>query len=216
VYHEKFEEIINYFNDNYPAELANARKTFFNKTGEIFDDDDFYDDRSANYLAWFLFDRPFNGEVSAIQFYYNKTADQLEKKDRETLKAFCRPIHSLFVIKRLAPKKDLVVLKDLSDCAKYKVTERRNLAGLTRGDIIEGRLMQKHDITFFLDVFVYHPKGSRPFIKKQMKLMRKKGTENFKPFMLLLQKLWMQSQRYSHVATKNIYSVEYMDKLNGV
>lgn len=215
MYHEKIEQIINYFNDNYPTELSTARKSFFGKTGEIFDDDSFYDERSKNYLAWFLFDRPFNGEASAIEFYYNKISNELEEPDRETLESFCHPIHSLFIIKRLIPKKDLVVLKDLSDLAKYRVTERRNLAGLSRGDIIEGRLIQKQDKLFFLDAFVYHPKGARPFIKKQMRILRKKGTENFKPFMLLLQKLWMQCQRYSHVSPKNIYSVEYMEKLNG-
>lgn len=214
MYNEKLEEIINHFSEHHATELTRARKDFFDQTGEVFEEDPFYEERLTNYLEHFLFDRSFNGESSAMVFYRASVAKDLDGQDMETLEAFCHPIHSVFSIKRLMPKKHMLILEDLADKARYDVTERRSLAALSKGDIFEARLIQKADITFLTDAFVHHPPEARPYILKKTKLMRKKGDENFQTFMMTLQKLWMQCRRYSHLGAVKIYSDEYIEKIH--
>lgn len=214
MYNEKLEEIINHFSEHHATELTQAREDFFDQTGEVFEEDPFYEERLTNYLEYFLFDRSFNGESSAMVFYRDSVAKNLDGQDMETLEAFCHPIHSVFSVKRLIPKKHIMVLEDLADKARYEVTERRSLVALSKGDIFEARLIQKAGITFLMDAFVHHPPEARSYILKKTKQMRKKGDENFLTFMMTLQKLWMQCQRYSHLGAVKIYSDEYIEKIH--
>lgn len=213
MYRERVDQIITYFNDHHPDELTRARDSFFGATGEIFDDDTFFEDRTANYLEWFLFNRPMSDGRRAIDVYFERFADGLRGEDLETLRALTQPVHSLFQVKRLLPKKNLVVLTDLSDGLRYEVTERRSLVGLEKGDIFEARLIVRGDKTVFLYAFVHHPRVARRFVLREMKRRRKAGTADFLPFFMALQKLWMQSHRYVHVNPARIYCDERLNEL---
>ncbi len=208
MYQEWFDKIITYFNDRHPEELARARKEFFQRTGEIFDDDSFYEQRVACYLEWFLFDRPFGERPSAIEAYADECADEATEDDRKTLEAFRNPLHSLFEVRKITPRKDTVLLLDLVDRLKYGVTERRSLAGIDKGTVFEAHLLVKGDKIHFLQGMVVHPSQVGGFLSKQIKKMIKNGETEFDSYFMELQRCWMQCQRYSHVDPKRIYARE--------
>ncbi len=210
MYQEYFESIISFFNERFPEELQLARKDFFLQTGEIFEDDAFYEDRVTNYLEWFLFDRPFRENPSAIDYYRQTLGSEPSEMDMETLKAFSQPIHGMFEVRRIKPKLNQVVLRDLCDQSQYTVTERRTLVALTKGSLFEARLFAKNDKIHFMQAFVHHPAQASKFIRKTFKLLRKEVTEDFRPVFLKLQKCWMDSQRYGHVDPKRIYNDEHL------
>ena len=214
MYKEHLDRIVTYFNDRHPKALAAARQEFFELTGEIYEDDPFYEERVANYLEWFLFDRPFDERGRAIDYYERTVGRALSEEDRETIDSFCRPVHSLFEVRRLRPGKHLVVLLDLADRAKYEVTERRSLVGLNKGAVFETRLIRKNETVFFMPAFVHHPPETAAFIRGKMKEMRRAGVEDFRPFMMTLQKIWMRRLRYGHVSAQRIYTEEMLEKLH--
>lgn len=214
MYQQRFDEIINYFNEYHHDALTEAREEFYSRTGEIFEDDPFFENRIMNYLEWFLFDRIFEGNDTAIAHYKKKLGPELSKEDRETVDAFCYSIHSLFEVRRSVQKKQKVILRNLTDNIKYEVSERRSLAGLEKGSIFEARLIQKGDKFLFLQAFVHHPAEARKIIRKTVKKMLKENVEDFGPYFMTLQKAWMQCQRYSHVNAARIYAEENPEKLH--
>jgi hypothetical protein len=213
VYRDRVDQIVNYFHEQHPDELKNARGEFFSATGEIYDDDPFFEDRTANYLEWFLFDRPLADGRLPITVYFERFADGLRGDDLDTLRAMTQPVHSLFQVKRLLPKNNIVVLTDLADNSRYDVTERRSMVGLEKGDIFEARLITRGDKTVFLYAFVHHPRAAKRFLARRMKQLRKSGIDELQPFFLALQKMWMQSNRYQHVDPARIYSDDRLREL---
>ncbi len=213
MYQRHFEDIIRYFNEHHPDELTRARQDFFSQTGEVYDDDPFYEDRVSNFLEWFVFDRPFGEDTSAAH-HYRRLNDGLSPEDLETLDALCQPVHGLFEVRRLLPKKHRVVLRDLRDHATYEITERRTLAGLNKNGLFEARLVMRDDQWHFMRAFVMFPDETRGFLKKQMKRMRKAGIEDFRPYFMDLQKVWMKCQRYAHVDPMKFYTDDEVEFLH--
>lgn len=208
MYVDLLEKALTYFNAQFPERLLTARREFFELTGEVFEDDLFYEERVNNYLEWFLFARPFEGAPSAFAYFADHVAAECDEAARATLDALRLPLHGLFEVLKIAPKKNTVILRSVFDKkAKYAVIERRNPVGLSKGDIIETRLVLKGDHCHFLSAFVVHPARVGKFIRKRVKAMQKDDGEK-EAFIVLLQRLWMQCRRYKHVNPIRIYSEE--------
>lgn len=209
MYVDLIEKALTYVNARYPQSLLAARQEFFAMTGEVYEDDLFFDERVNNYLEWFLFARPFMTDPNAFAFYAREAGPTLSAADQLTLLAMREPVHGLFEVIKIAPKKNLIVLRSLLDKkVKFDISERRNPVGLNKGEIIETRLVAGAEATHFLNAFVVHPAKAGKFIRKRIKQMQKEGESEFLPFFMLLQRLWMQCRRYKHVNPTRIYSEE--------
>ncbi len=213
MYQQHIENILTYINTKYPEELDRARRWFFENTGEAYEGDEFYENRIANHLEWFVFDWDFNdtGKNTAA-FFLQSNGEGLSDEDRQTLDAFTKPLHSIFEIKKLIAKENKLVLLDLFSKKKYEVFERRSIHGIERKNIFEGRLIEVGDKTVMMQAFVLHPQNANSFIKKHIKHMLKEDCKDFKPFMVVLQKMWVHMHRYSKVDTKKIYSEKFLEE----
>lgn len=209
MYLDLIEKALTFFNTHHAPYLLAARHEFFALTGEVYEDDAFFDERVNNYLEWFLFARPFMGQANAFAFFVHEAQHDLSSADQQTAQAMMEPIHGLFEVLKIAPKKNLIILRSLFDKkVKFDITERRNPVGLNKGEIIETRLIKSGENTHFLNAFVVHPTKSGKFIRKRIKLMQKEGRLDQQAFFMLLQRLWMQCHRYKHVNPVRIYSEE--------
>src|SRR5215469_2100489 len=95
------------------AELLAAKAEYFRLTGEVFEDDHIFEQRMASFLDYYLFDRR-NAE--------GKT-----------------PAEELLEQRKLG--KGSMRLRELHSGKDYDVTERRHVAGLEKGDLLEARLI---------------------------------------------------------------------------
>lgn len=211
MYQDRLDEILTYFHQRFPEAMAKARVEYFNLTGEVFEDDPFYEDRLTQYLEWFLYNGNLSGRTP-IRHYLEEEGPKLSEEDRVTIEAFTHPRHSLFEVMKLKPKEQAIILMDLATREKLVVTERRTLVGLAKGNLFETRLFEARGQLYFMSAFVHHPDMAASFIRKRMKRMRKEGVTDFVPFLIALQRLWMQSQRYRHVSPKKIYSEENLQR----
>ena len=99
-------------NGRYPEELEMSRRWFFEQTGEVYEGDEFFEERISNQLDWFAFDwRNAAGEIP-IRTYMNEKVGSLTAEDVESLEKMCNPIHSIFEVKKISPRKNLLVLFD--------------------------------------------------------------------------------------------------------
>lgn len=209
MFQEQIDKLLTYFNEKHEDALKLAREEYGELVGKVHEDDSFYEERIQLILIWFLLERPFNEEGRhPIDIYADTIGYSLPQNERETIRRLREAEKGIFEILKLKPKQQCMILFDLFERRKIKVTERRSLVGYSKGAIFEGYLVKKGDDFFLLDSLTYYPPIIKPALVKKLKELRKSGVESIRPFLMHLQKLWMQHKRYSHVDPKRIFSEE--------
>jgi hypothetical protein len=189
-------------------DLIAAKEEYFRQTGEIFEDDAFFEQRMASFLDYYLFDRvsPRSGVTPAVELFQEKSA-LAGPEEAAGFRAFTETVHGLFEVRKLAP--GLVRLRELFSGKDYDVTERRHTAGLEKGDILEARLIPFGGHLLFSAAFVFHPKDAGKAIRAEVK--RRKKQEPERPVRELTwdcARRQLKTERYRQIPVERIYDFE--------
>lgn len=180
-----------------------ARQEFFARYGEIFDDDKQFEGRMAALLEYFLFDRKGpDGRTPAVALY-EKVLTEGPPERAAAFRAFTETVHGLFEVKKLSGQN--VRLRELFVGMDYDVTERRQHSGLTKGDILEARLIPFGGEFFFSTASTWHPREAVPLIHKQVKKLRKLQLTSPSDFLADCAKRALKADRYRNIAIEKIY-----------
>jgi hypothetical protein len=189
-----------------PDVLA-ARSEFFRLTGEVFEDDRTFEMRMASFLDYYVFDHrsPQSGQTAAEELQAAKL--KAGAPEAALVEAFTRTLHGLFEVRKLGP--GFVRLRELFSGRDHDVTERRSLAGLQRGDVLEARLIPAGDGLMFSPAFCFHPREAVKAIKREVKRRKKKEPDR-SPQELVWEasKRAMKVDRYRQIAVEKIYDFE--------
>jgi hypothetical protein len=190
-------------------EVALARKEFFTRTGgEVFEDDRSVESRLASFLDWYLFDRPLRAQgVPPVEAFLIDQADQIRPEELPAFRDLTRQIHGLFEVRRPL-KKDRLKIRELCTGEDYEVHERRQLAGLEKGDLFEARLIPSGELLQFSASFCHHPRAARRAILSEVKRRRKEGPIDRASFLHLLSAMALKYERYRNVVVGAIYSFD--------
>jgi hypothetical protein len=189
-------------------DLLVAKGEYLKLTGEVFEDDKQFEMRMASFLDFYLFDRvsPLSGKTPAQEFYELRLLDSPPER-ASAFRSFTETIHGLFEVRKLA--KGMARLRLLSTGKDHEVTERRHLAGLEKGDILEARLIPHAGMLLFSVAFVCHPKASFKSIAKEVKRRKKKEpTRSPKELVWECSKMALKVDRYRQIAVEKIYDFE--------
>ncbi len=185
-------------------ELLAAKAEYFVHTGELFEDDRFFELRMASFLDHYLFDRKCQatGRTPAEDFLALKQAEGAP--DAGLYEAFTKTVHGLFEVRKLG--KGYVRLRELYSAADHDVTERRQTVGLDKGDIIEARLIPFDGALVFSQAFTFHPREAAKAILAEVKRRKKKEPERA-PLELTWEcaKRAVKSERYRQIPIERIY-----------
>ncbi len=109
----------------------------------------------ASFLEFYLFDRPspVTGKTPAAGAL--RAAAGPDQR-AAAFRGFTETIHGLFEVRKLG--KGEVRLRELFSGKDFDVTERRQLAGLEKGDLLEARLIPFDGHLWFSSAFCYHPR----------------------------------------------------------
>ena len=120
--------------DRKPDLLA-AKADYFQRTGEVFEDDKQFEMRMASFLDHFLFDRPrpASGKTPAQEFLESRSAAE-DPGEVAAFRSFTETVHGLFEVRKIKP--GVVRLRELFGGKEFDVTERRHTVGLEKGDIL--------------------------------------------------------------------------------
>src|SRR5262245_22892592 len=153
-------------------DLLAAKAEYFQLTGEVFEDDKVFEARMASFLDYYLFDRPAKatGQTPAQEMYEEQRRTQ-PPEVAVSFRAFTETIHGLFEVRKLTD--DGVRLRELFSAKDFQVSERRKLAGLEKGDILEARLIPFAGHLLFSTAFVFHPREASKLILKEVKRRKK-------------------------------------------
>ena len=189
-----------------PDVLA-ARAEFFRLTGEVFEDDRTFEMRMASFLDYYVFDHrsATTQKTAAEELHAAKL--KAGAKEATVAEAFTRTRHGLFEVRKVGA--GFVKLRELFSGADHDVSERRTMAGLQKGDILEARLIPLGEAFVFSPAFCFHPREAAKAIKREVK-RRKKKEPNRPPVELVWEaaKRAMKVDRYRQIAVEKIYDFE--------
>ena len=189
-------------------DLLAAKAEYFQRTGEVFEDDKQFEMRMASFLDYYLFDRkrPEGGKTPAEEFLDGRTAAG-DAAELAAFRSFTETVHGLFEVRKIKP--GVVRLRELFGAKEFDVSERRHTVGLEKGDILEARLIPfDGDAGLQLGVLLPPPEAAKS-IKKEVK-RRKKVMPDAPPVQLTWEasKRALKADRYRQIAVDKIYDFE--------
>jgi hypothetical protein len=185
-------------------DLLAAKTEYFRLTGEVFEDDKAFEQRMASFLDYYLFDRVNSQGRTPAQEFLERRSPSADQPAIGAYQGFTETLHGLFEVRKLG--KGIVRLRDLHSGKDYEVSERRHLAGLDKGDILEARLIPFAGRLLFSGAFCYHPRAATSAIRKEIK-RRKKQEPGRSPKEIAWEcaKMALKVDRYRQISVDKIY-----------
>jgi hypothetical protein len=193
--------------ENRKADLIDAKAEYFRLTGEVFEDDKVFELRMASFLDYYLYDRksPLSGKTPAQELYESQA--QTSPEAAAPFRSLTETVHGLFEVRKIG--KGTIRLRELHSGKDYEVTERRHIAGLEKGDILEARLIPFGGLLLFSNAFCYHPRAVTEAILKEAKRRRKKEPDRYaKELAWECARMALKVERYRQIPIEKIYNFE--------
>ena len=194
-----------YSKDRYYDEVRAAKAEFFQRSGQVPENSDVFEDRMKAFLDWYLFDRPLNEfQIAPIKLFAMEQTREMDPDERTVFEDITRSNQSIFEL--VAVKNGDVYVKDLFDGEKYILEEAEVHAGFNRGDLFQGRLIPFQGRLVFGTAFVFHPKECRKFVLKEIKKIKYLDLKQRLRLMHRLSAMKLKSEQYAHIDVKHIYT----------
>jgi hypothetical protein len=185
-------------------DLLLARKEYFHRTGEVFDDDRVLEMRMAAFLEHYVCDRvaPHLGGTPARARYLE--ALKAESSERcAAWRAFSQTVHGLFEVKKLAVGS--VRVQGLFSHLDFAIAERRQLVGLAEGDVLECRLIPFGGVWRFSSAWCFHPHRVAKHIRSHARHLQATSLVDEPAFVADCAHRALKVERYRQIAVEKIY-----------
>jgi hypothetical protein len=189
--------------------LLEARRAWFARVGEPHEEDKSYEQRMNGLLEHFLLDFRPDGLATTLDLYLRDGAADLTTDERARVRDLGRSLRSLFEVRRVRPGG--VELLDVLGGGKQDVVERRAVVALSKGDLLEARLLPYEGKLHFSPSSLYHPREVRRAILREAR-KRLKAAEPGPPdrdeFLAQLSRMALRLERYRNVRVESIYDFD--------
>lgn len=188
--------------------LLAARQDHFGRYGEPHEEDQSFERRMNGMLEAYLFDyRPGAEAPTALERFLAAQGPALPPEEAAAFRALGANRHGLFEVRKMEPGR--VRLRDAFTGEDLEVTERRQLVGLAKGDLLEARLMPFEGQLWFSGAFLYQPREARARILAEVKRLRKAAGKHGRPdvegLLATLSRMAFKLERYRNVRLESIY-----------
>jgi len=193
-------------------ELLAARRDYFDRHGEPHEEDKSFETRMNGMLDHYLYDfRPPGSSETTIGIFMREMGPQLTTDELALYRVLARSVHGVFEVKRI--KAGQVRLRDLFTDVQHEVTERRQMLGLSKGDLLEARLLPFQGQLLFSGAFLYHPQEVRKIVLAEVKRLRKEagkgGSPDVESFIATLSRMAFKLERYRNVKVESLYDFRH-------
>jgi hypothetical protein len=188
--------------------LLAARQDHFARYGEPHEEDHSYERRMNGMLDAYLFDhRPSPQAPTALERFLAAQGPALPPEEEAAFRALGANRHGLFEVRKLEPGR--IRLRDTFTGEDLEITERRVVAGLGKGDLLEARLMPFDGQLWFSGAFLYQPREARSRILAEVKRLKKAAGKAGRPdvegLLATLSRMAFKLERYRNVRLESIY-----------
>jgi hypothetical protein len=189
-------------------DLLRAKREHFEEYGEPHEEDRSYEVRVNGMLDAYLYEFRLPGAtLTTVEQFVDAHAATLPPEDLAAYRALTQSFHGLYEVRKI--KDGSVRLRDVFSGKDVDVTERRQVAGLAKEDLLEARLLPFEGSLFFSGAFLYHPREARKAILAEVKRMKKEagkgGAIDVPPFLARLSRMALKMERYRNVRLESIY-----------
>ena len=189
-------------------ELLAARRDYFDRHGEPHEEDKSFETRMNGMLDHYLYDfRPPGSAETTIEIFMREMGPKLTTDELALYRVLAKNVHGVFEVKKIKPPE--VRLRDVFSDVVHDVTERRQMIGLVKGDLLEARLLPFDGRLFFSGAFLYHPQEVRKAVLAEVKRLKKesgKGQQpEVEPFIATLSRMAFKLERYRNVKVESLY-----------
>ncbi len=204
--------IVYFTGDAWRAEVANAKKEFFQDAGIMDEQTDHFEMRMTQFLDWYLFTRKLTGrDVSPAQFALEIDDFAMTADERLLFECLSEPQHSLYEFLRLRGRD--IFVKDLILDKEVILRESQVNIGFSRDEIFEARLIPFGEDFVFARSFCFHPNEARGFVDEEIKKLQdiEDETESniaIEAFLLRLMKMRYKYEQFRHLKLEYIYTNE--------
>lgn len=189
-------------------ELLRARRAWFDRWGEPHEEERSFETRMNGMLDYYLYDhRPEGSPHTTLDLFLRDQGSAYTSDQLTLFRDLGRSVHSLFEVRKLKAG-EWVRLRDLWSGEEHEVTERRQMAGLEKGDLLEARLLPHAGKLYFSGAFVYHPREVRKAILAEAKKRRKASdgsAADATAFLGQLSRMAQKLERYRNVKVESLY-----------
>ena len=202
--HPFLEELIAFATpESTKSDLLAARTTYFEKTGEVFDEDRQIELRLAGFLEHYVCDRvaPHFGKTPARE-RYEQALREGDVARATGFRALTETLHGLFQVEKISAGE--VELTTLFGGVTRDVTERRHIVGLAVGDVIEARLIPFDGHFHFSPSYCFHPHEAAPLIRAEAQRLMRDGVDE-QAFVFECALRALKVDRYRQIAVEKIY-----------
>lgn len=191
----------------FKEELLKAKAEYFAGTGEIFEDDRSFEMRMASFLDYYVFDRVLPEHARTPAQIFLAESNGIPEADLAVRRGLVDTRHSLWEVRKIG--KDLIRLRDLFSAKDTDVFERRQPAGLKKGDVLEARLVPFDGRFFFSPAFCFHPiEAKKPIAKELKRLKKEQPSFSTRDFIWTVAKMRLKCERYRNIAVTDIYAFD--------
>ncbi|MBI5066754.1 MAG: hypothetical protein HZB56_00835 [Deltaproteobacteria bacterium] len=189
-------------------ELLRARRAYFDRWGEPHEEERSFETRMNGMLDYYLYDhRPEGSPHTTLDLFMRDQGSAYTSDQLTLFRDLGRTVHGLFEVRKLRAG-EWVRLRDLWTGEDHEVTERRQMAGLEKGDLLEARLLPHSGKLYFSGAFVYHPREVRKTILAELKKRRKASDgapAEAEAFLGQLSRMAQKLERYRNVKVESLY-----------
>lgn len=182
------------------ADLSAARKSFDERRGRVFEDEELWERWTQAFLEWYVLERVGpDADAPPVVLALRSESDPARAT---ALRALVTSQRSLFEVRALRPGG--VELHDLLGGGEFAVDEKRALHGVGVGDVAELRLVGVGGQVVFGRTFCFHPTGTREAISAHARRILNAGGDR-REVMDHCASLRVRCERYRHVSAVRVY-----------
>jgi hypothetical protein len=204
--------IVHFAGDAWRAEVATAKKDFFQDAGIMDEQTDQFEMRMTQFLDWYLFTRKLTGRnVTPAQFALEIDEFKMTADERVLFEGLSEAKHSLYEFLRLRGRD--IFIKDLILDKEIVLRESQVNIGFSRDEIFEARLVPYGEDFVFARSFCFHPSEARPFVDEEIAKLQDIEDEDAnhaatEAFLLRLMKMRYKYEQFRHLKLEYIYTNE--------
>lgn len=204
--------IVHFTGDAWRAEVANAKKEFFQDAGIMDEQTDHFEMRMTQFLDWYLFTRKLTGrKVTPAQFALEIDEFEMAADERPLFESLSETKHSLYEFLRLRGRD--IAVRDLILDKEVVIRESQVNIGFSRDEIFEARLVPYGEEFVFSRAFCFHPNEARGYIDEEIRKLQDVEDETesalgIEAFLLRLMKMRYKYEQFRHLKLEFIYTNE--------
>ncbi len=196
------------------GELLRARRAYFDRFGEPHEEERSFESRMNGMLDYYLYDhRPEGGDFTTLDLFLRDQSARYASDELVQFRALQKTLHGLFEVRKLRSGesirlRDVFARGDLFGRNDLEVSERRQMPGLEKGDLLEARLLPYQGGLYFSGAFLFHPREVRKLVLAEARRRRKaagRGPVDVATFLAQLSRMAQKLERYRNVKVESLY-----------